>query len=277
MHLAAACATVQQSILVRRGAEHADLDFGDGAVTGRLHGVDQIQRRVTRGPVTAALAADQHDRHGTVLHHEAEDGRRMPHCIGAVSDHDAVRAGANFLTHRLGQRCIVRPRHVLGEDAENLLRRHVGDLRQLGHGSVKFTGREGRDHGSRAIVQPRRDRASGSQQRDVRQVNRCRKHFFGNLIDGLFMTDHLDRGDAIDVNTHVVPGLLFQHDVQVVGVLAAGKDHSFKRTAGIVHDQDVTPHAHSPLLKSLARQSTISFQVIRPVIHTRFSSRSRSV
>ena len=245
---------MQQIVVVRRRAEHAEHHFGDVAFRRRAHAVHQVQRGVGRRPIGRTLAAHQHDRHGRVLHHEAQDRAGVAHRVGAVADDDAVDALGDFLADGLGQGDVLLGAHVLAEDAEELLRVHVGDVGQLRHRAVKFAGRKGRNHRAGAVVEPRGDRAAGAQQRDALLARIDGKCLLRNLVDGLAIADFLGRRDPAGFDAHVVAVEELHDDVELVARLAAGQHHALEAGAAVVDDLDFAPDAEAETVHHVPRR-----------------------
>ena len=110
----------------------------------------------------------------------------VSHRVGAVADDDAVDPLGDLVADGVGQGLVLLGPHVLAEHAEELLRRQVGDVGQLGHGPVQLAGREGRNHRAGAVVEPRGDRAAGAQQRDALLLRASTGNSFsGILVNGL--------------------------------------------------------------------------------------------
>ena len=133
-----------------------------------------------------------------------------------------------------GERHVLLLGHVLGEDAEELLRRQVRDVGELRHGAVQLAGREGGDDGARPVVEARGDRAAGAEERHARQVGPARELLLRDPVDRLLVADLLHRAHAVDVEADVVAGLELEDDVLVVERLAARQDDALERAAGVV-------------------------------------------
>ena len=264
VHLAAPGAAVQQVVVVGGRAEHAQHHFTDVALGGGPHGVHQVQRRVRRRPVRRALAADEHDRHGRVLHHEAQDGAGVRHRVGAVADDDAVGALLDFLADGDGQRLVLHGPHVLAEDAEELLRRQVRDVGQFRHGPVQLARREGRDDRACPVVEPARDGSAGAEQGHVLLARVEREVLLGDLVDGLAIARLHRVHDAARGHAHVVAVEQLDHDVQVVAGLVAREDDAGEEGAFVVGHLHLAPDADLEPVQDLGGRAAVPLEPVRP-------------
>ena len=85
------------------------------------------------------------------------------HRVRSVTDHNAVDPSLDLGTDGLGKFDVLLGAHVLGEDPEQLLRREVADVCQLGNSAVELAGGERGNDGAGAVVEARSDRPPGSQ------------------------------------------------------------------------------------------------------------------
>ena len=228
----------------------------------RAHGIHQVQGRVGRGPIRTALAAHDHDRHGAVLHHEAENGPGVGHRIGAVADDDAVHSPGDFVADGDGQGLVLLRPHVLAEDAEELLRGEVGNVGQFGHGAVEFAGREGGDHRAGAVIEPRGDGPARAQQRDLLLLGIEGEILLGNFVDGLFVAGLLDRNDPLRGDADVVAVEQFDHQVEIIERFAAGQNDADEGRAAVVGDLDLAPDAHLVLLQQFLDGASIALKAV---------------
>ena len=159
-----------------------------------------------------------------------------------------------------GQGDVLLLRHVLGEHAEQLLRRQVADVGQFGHRAVEFARREGRDDGAGAVVEARGDRAAGAEQRDAGEVGPRGKLLLRDLVDGFLVADLGDADHAVHVKADVVAVLQLDDDVEVVLGFAARQDDALEVAAGVVLHLHVAPYAHAPALERGARMALVSLE-----------------
>ena len=162
----------------------------------------------------------------------------------------------------VGQGDVLLRAHVLAEDAEKLLRGHVGDVGQLGHGPVELAGREGRNHRPGAVVEPRGDRAAGAQQGDALLAGIDGKLLLRDFVDGLAIAGLLGRGDPAGVDADVVAVEKLHHDVELVAGFAAGEHHALEARAAVVYDLDLAPYAEAETLHHLARRPAVALETV---------------
>ncbi len=186
----------------------------------------------------------------------------MRHRVGAVPDDDAVAPLLDLLADRDRERLVLLGAHVLAEDAEELLRRQVRDVGELGDRAVELARREGGDDGAGPVVEPARDRAAGAEQSDVLLLRVEGEVLLRDLVDGLAVAELARRGDAVGPDADVVAVEELDDDVEVVGLLASRENDADERRAAVVDDLDLAPDADAEFFERRFRHAAVALEAV---------------